>query len=416
MKFFDISGTNNDSFSIGLGDNKIELISTNGKLYLKNFNSSNPIDVASKEPGFLEIVEWIPGIELSINNIVTFEGSIYLVKVSHLTGLNFDVDYFNFIFSYDKLVKVSANNGNIYQIIKTQGNDIYFFGTNSGTQTVIFPNCLLEGEGKKLTIYNFSNCLLDIYLFDGTTSFSSINENQVKTYLLIDNNSENGTWKETSYWQLEEREVNEARIDVSNAFNIGDIIGHNGTNFIKVNSYSPYSPLGIVRDCNNSYFIVVFYGYINLIDYIGSAPFPFILGKEYYLSEVTPGLWSNTYAGIRQPVMIAFSTTEAIVNFKSKKEEVFENITLTNNQSIFRNISNGIYKLYETNNPRNYTTIVYKNGSYGNLYNSVFSPNLFFDIQSNPGTINIYDDGNLNIENKTGVTITLTLITLKGQW
>ena len=46
----------------------------------------------------------------------------------------------------------------------------------------------------------------------------------------------------------------------------------------------------------------------------------------------------------------------------------------------------------------------------------MFSPNLFFDIQGNSGTINIYDDGNLNIENKTGVTITLTLITLKGQW
>ena len=416
MNFFDISGTNQNSFSIGLGDNKIELISKNGKLYLKNFDSSNPIDIASKEPGFLEIVSWSSGIQLAINNVVTYLGSVYLVKVSHTTGLSFDVDYFEFILSYDKLVKVTANNGNIYQIIKTQGNDIYFFGSNSGTQTIIFPNCLLEGLGKKLTIYNFSNCLLEIFLFDGTTYFSSINENQVKTYLLSDKSSEIGNWNEIAYWQLEEREINEVRINISNAFNIGDILGHDGTNFVKIDSYSSYSPLGIIRDCNNSYFVLVFYGYINLIDYIGTSPFPFVLGKEYYLSEITPGIWSDTYTGIKQPVMIAFSTTEAIVNFKSKKEEIFENITLTNNQSIFRNISNGIYKLYETNNPRNYTTIVYKNGSYRNLYNSVFSPNLFFDIQGNSGTINIYDDGNLNIENKTGVTITLTLITLKGQW
>ena len=416
MNFFDITGTNRDSFSIGLGENKIELISNNGKLYLKNFNSSNPIEIASREPSFLEIVSWSTGIQLTANNLIIYLGSIYLVKTSHVTGLSFDVDYFEFILSYDKLVKVTANNGNIYQIIKTQGNDIYFFGTNSGTQTIIFPNCLLEGLGKKLTIYNFSNCLLEIFLFDGTTYFSSINENQVKTYLLTDKNEENGEWSEIAYWQLEEREINEVRINISNAFNVGDIIGHNGTNFIKVDSYSPYFPLGIVRDCNNFYFIIVFYGYINLINYTGTSSFPFTLGKEYYLSENSPGNWNEIYAAIKQPVMIAFSTTEAIVNFKSKKEENYENITLTDNQFIFRNISNGIYKLYETDNPNNYTTIVYKNGVYINLYNSLLSSNLFFNIQGNSGTINIYDDGNLNIENKTGGTITLTLITLKGQW
>jgi len=106
MNFFDISGTNQNSFSIGLGDNKIELISKNGKLYLKNFDLSNPIDIASKEPGFLEIVSWSSGIQLAINNVVTYLGSVYLVKVSHTTGLSFDIDYFEFILSYDKLVKV----------------------------------------------------------------------------------------------------------------------------------------------------------------------------------------------------------------------------------------------------------------------------------------------------------------------
>lgn len=37
MKYLDIDGTNKDSFSIGLGSNKVELLTIDGKLYFRNF-------------------------------------------------------------------------------------------------------------------------------------------------------------------------------------------------------------------------------------------------------------------------------------------------------------------------------------------------------------------------------------------
>lgn len=416
MNFFDISGTNRSSFSIGLGENKVELFSKNGKLFIRNFDSSIiDISTISELTNNFEIKEWQANTQMNKNNLIIYNNSLFICNTTHLSTTVFNDSFFTHIISYNALAKIPANNNSVFFILKNHGNDFYFYGSNTGIHSIIFPNCLFENIGKHIRIYNFSNCTLNIYLNDQTTYFSSVNLNQTKEYLLISNLTSNGEWKEVDYFQLEEKEINEVKIEETNNFSIGDILSHDGSNWILASIDSNFSPIGIIRDRTNDYFVLVFYGYLNLVNYLGSNPFPFIIGKEYYLS--TNGNWTTTFNKLKQPVFTAFSSTEVIVNFKSSEKKFSFNIEILNNQIFSENISFGIYKIYYTNNPEKNCMVYYSNNNVI-LKNSLPANNIFFNLEGTLNKINIFKNlsNNFCIENKTGNTINLTIIAISGEF
>lgn len=421
MKYFDINGIYGDSFSIGTGNNKTELKAVDGKLYLKNYSSSNIKDLEqSLILAQASVPEWTQNTQYYKDSLIYYNDIIFLCLTDHISSSVFDENKFIFIISFSGLVKINALNGNNFQIQKIHGENIYFYGTNTGIQNVYFTDCLYENISKKLNILNFSNCKINLYAFDQTTQIGSVNENQVREFILIDNSDSNGIWKDIDYFQLEEREINETRIEISNSFSIGDVIGHDGINWIKLNANSIYAPLGIVRDCSNSFFIIVFYGYINLTAYSGTSNFPFIKGKEYYLSETVNGNWTDSVNRIKLPVLTAFSNTEAMVNIKTKENLSFQENNLNNNDIIILNtFVSGIYLIQIKNNPKYNTILQWNQNSYLILKNNFDSMNLFTDSKDTAGTVNIYENSltfELEIQNKTGSSLQIIITPLKGIW
>ena len=101
-------------------------------------------------------------------------------------------------------------------------------------------------------------------------------------------------------------------------FVIGDVIGHNGSFYLKVDSdiANSVEPLGIVSEVNGDEFVVVYSGYIDTTSIVDEGSLMLSDGTLYYLSEIEGKITSNEPIEdglVSKPVLVTIDGNRGIV-------------------------------------------------------------------------------------------------------
>jgi hypothetical protein len=186
VKYFELDGTNKDSFSIGLGANKVELISVNGELYFRNFKDlTRPVGSGTSGSGISGSSvpkTYAAAQSYDAGELITYNETLWRINATITTAAN---SSFNAILNY---VDMIADYSNILQnridsnITLTKADHIFLLlyddsnPSITGGGTIRLPISASIKKGYQITIQNDSNRYSsnilnsDKFIVDGTQS------------------------------------------------------------------------------------------------------------------------------------------------------------------------------------------------------------------------------------------------------
>lgn len=289
MKLLDIFGTNRDTFTLGLGTNKIEFRSIEGELYFRNYGGGYE-KVASG--GLRDSViprEWTTETTYFANEFIIYDGALWQVQSEHVSTVNF-ADNLN------KVLKVSdLNNFAIYDIVasgngqlaESANSFIYVRGTGSN-YSIIMPSALSMDPGTQFLIQNSSTTdSILVKNFTGT-QIGEVDPERGLLVTLLDNSNTAGIWGTFGYGGAPDGLV--VRVQLSpGSLSIGDVVQLNSLGLWEladtgVNANAIRS-LGLIIRTSSGFFDVLLAGEFNL----ENTPYTIIPGTDYYLSATTAG-------------------------------------------------------------------------------------------------------------------------------
>lgn len=184
MKGLNISGTNSDSFSIGHGDNRIELKTIDGELYFRNINSPYRRVLGSNASTVLSPLEWNPNTEYLKGNLFYKNQALWSVLQDFTSNEDFLAQGFAYRrvidFVGQTIIDIDLNSTHLLNILHS--NLIVIIGQKPGEAKINLPSKNMLSTGIEYIIYNTST--VNIKIYDSNSNFiNTILPNYKYTYI-----------------------------------------------------------------------------------------------------------------------------------------------------------------------------------------------------------------------------------------
>lgn len=347
-------GTNNNRWAIG--NDLVELRNINNELYfrLPNGTFSKVISESQFNSLSRSLRYWQSNTFFAANELIIYNGIIYVCNNDHTSGMTFESDTSNFTFVsvFEGFLLVTPTNLGSTVLDKTSGTLIYVDSApGSGTYKFVLPNATTIQLGHKFKIINASTTYnLDIYYNDGITKLISIPPGITREVFYIKPNLTNGIFT-TSDTPLSGTTVVE---QVAHGFSFGQLIYIEDTTGIwKLATAADENKTcdAIVSAIYSAdSFQATFNGYVN-----GNFPLPIILGRQYFLSDATPGEYVDVEPlYISQPIFKVITTNQILFRSDRPSENIVNGVEFTLNpgQSISLGPDSAQYIIYLRSDPR----------------------------------------------------------------
>lgn len=410
MKLLDVFGTNSETFSIGLGEKKVEFRSIDGIFYFRNFGSGWQKASSETLKDSVKMRTWSAGIFLSEGEIFLYNDSIWESQIV-IESLDFLIDSRNFIKIADlsnfTRIDVSLNSNNYLSV--ENSDTIYINGLTTTAKTIILPDARTLNIGRKFLFLNESTNDINIYK-KGSSLYDSIKTKESISFVLTDNTTENGSWSKINFGGGN-NSSNELVITLNlsqygdvNPFLLGDIVYYNILTLKWEKAYVGDFDLNIIGFISNSTSNIItikFFGEINFTDPLKYNNQTIIPGTVYYLTDISGDagkvLPSPTLKNPKK-IFIAITTTKILLldlgqSDQKNNNEILINLTLSD---------------YGGTNPFSVGNIIYYNQStskWEKAYSSSIDiGSVGFVIYSDTNSIKICFQGTVELKTPLSVT------------
>ena len=329
MKLLDVFGTNSESFSIGLGEKKIDFRTFDGVFYFRNFGGGWQKASSELLKDSVRMRTWGPGLTLAEGEIFLYNESIWESKITFET-INFLQDSVNLIKVVD-LSNFTKLNSNVspHYLVTEDSDTIYIEGQSGVDVNVFLPDSTTLHVGRKFLFINESNAKVNIFKKE-TNQYDSINSGESISLILSLNDTIPGTWSKINFGGsvISSNEISDNQLTVNlnlsqyggvNPFLLGDIVFYNVSNSKWEKAYIgnfDLNILGIVSDKTSNKIYVKFFGEVEFSEPLTYNNVTIVPGTLYYLTDLE--LIAGKVSSIPSPkepkkIFIAISTTKILI-------------------------------------------------------------------------------------------------------
>lgn len=165
-----LAGTSSDNYSIGEGNNQVDIATIQGRVYIRQFGQGYRQVAFADQVGALSIQQWAPSTQFTVDEVIIYNGTLYLTTVTHTSGVSFDPTKFDLLAAYDGFTAISGANGITVNLTPAQGQFVWITGGGApGSMTIVLPDATLLKLGHSLKLQNDSVHSIVIKDFSGTT-------------------------------------------------------------------------------------------------------------------------------------------------------------------------------------------------------------------------------------------------------
>jgi hypothetical protein len=372
LKLLDVLGTTSETFSVGLGENKIEFRTINGILHFRNFGSGWERASSASVRESLRAREYTPGSVVAEKELFYYNGALWYAETTFTAS--------SFLLDTDKIIKVGDLNNftslNVAQYVSTpigltasSSNNIHFYGSTVEVSSidVVLPNATFLHPGRSFEISNSSEITIRIIRNGQTSPIITIGAAQKASLLLIANANNGGDWYTFNYSSggggggggssSVDATLNLDLYGGGNPFALGQIVTYNPLSSppkweLATSLNRNLGIVGIVTRVQSTIIEVTFAGEISILSGLTN-------GTKYYLSDTIPGGYTSSPGVYNIPLFIANSTSSAIL-LAGDDEDRFNRrvfVTLTPNQTYTLSVANRniVYEGYVLNDGRHIT-------------------------------------------------------------
>jgi hypothetical protein len=372
LKLLDVLGTTSETFSVGLGENKIEFRTINGILHFRNFGSGWERASSASVRESLRAREYTPGSVVAEKELFYYNGALWYAETTFTAS--------SFLLDTDKIIKVGDLNNftslNVAQYISTpigltasSSNNIHFYGSTVAVSSidVVLPNATFLHPGRSFEISNSSEITIRIIRNGQTSPIITIGAAQKASLLLIANANNGGDWYTFNYSSggggggggssSVDATLNLDLYGGGNPFALGQIVTYNPLSSppkweLATSLNTNLNIVGIITRVQSTIIEITFAGEISILSGLTN-------GTKYYLSDTIPGNYTSSPGVYNVPLFIANSTSSAIL-LAGDDEDRFNRrvfVTLTPNQTYTLSIANRniVYEGYVLNDGRHIT-------------------------------------------------------------
>lgn len=171
MKTLSITGTDQDTFSIGVGDNKFSFRVIEGIGYFRNAAGAWQQLASVSQTESVSVAEWNALTFYVTGQLLTYQNSLLRVKQTHTSGsiINNETANLEKIADFDKLLTLNVDTDSFpYGVLFVDARNILVEGTNTGTIQINLPNTTNISPGHEYVIYNRSNSSVTVANNSGT--------------------------------------------------------------------------------------------------------------------------------------------------------------------------------------------------------------------------------------------------------
>lgn len=355
MKLLDVLGTTSETFSVGLGENKIEFRTINGILHFRNFGSGWERASSASVRESLRAREYTPGSVIAEKELFYYSGALWYAETTFTAS--------SFLLDTDKIIKVGDLNNftslNVAQYANTpigltanSSNNIHFYGSTTIVSSidVVLPNATFLHPGRSFEISNSSEITIRIIKNGQTNPIITIAAAQKASLLLIANANNGGDWYTFNYSSggggggggssSVDVTLNLDLYGGNNPFALGQIVTYNSLSSppkweLATSLNRNIGIVGIVTRVQSTIIEITFAGEISILSGLTN-------GTKYYLSDTVPGGYTSSAGLYNIPVFIANSTSSAIL-LDGDNEDRFNRrvfVTLNPNATYTLNVAN----------------------------------------------------------------------------
>lgn len=320
MKLLDIFGTSSDSFSIGLGENKVEFKVINGELHFRNFGTGYQKASSESLKESLRVRDYNTENTIGENELLQYNGALWYSKQTFIsTSWEQDLRYLVKISDLTNFLSFSVSNIAASSLTLTSNisKNINIFGSTTlfASLSIYLPNATLLEIGREIIINNSSEINLEIHRYGTTTPIVILKPRERVSVILLSNILEMGEWTEFNFSSssgggggssLIEAILNlEQYPNEQNPFSIGDIATYNPDIIAAKwdkglsNNFNA-EVLGVIASLSGRAITIQTSGLVS--GFTG-----LISGKKYYLSPTIPGTLTDDPGIFNIPILIANS-------------------------------------------------------------------------------------------------------------
>jgi len=315
-----LSGTNKDFFSIGIGKNKIELRSIDGVLYFRNYGSGWRKFASVEQLSGTIIKEWPQDEYLEEGEIIRYGNTLWYVNASHTSGSTFEenVENCSKLEAFNKLTKIDTVLTSSPTDLDVTASEIIYFHNQSGSGDfeIKLPTCDRIKIGTTYLLINDSTKAIKVLKSDGVSLVALIQPAEAKRIVyfedLIENSINIGEWTILNFGgssaggggsviSIPKGSVN---------FDEGEAAFFNATSGEwekAIADGTDKEGIGIISKVNANNYDISLSGEINLPS-ANLTP-----GEIYFVSDTTPGLLTVDEGIVSNPLMLAISSTQGVI-------------------------------------------------------------------------------------------------------
>ena len=184
-KLINSTGTNQESFSLGVGNDKVELRTIDGVLYFRNIGTAWQQVASTGAISSVTINEWAPSTQYFEGQLIRYQGSLFAVANSHQSSSTIETDslFLNKVTDFDSLLTIDVDTeSSPRQLTFFDSETVVCEGTASGSFIVRLPPLANVDPGQTFRIYN--RCNKTITVADSTgTGVQSLAVGEVSAYV-----------------------------------------------------------------------------------------------------------------------------------------------------------------------------------------------------------------------------------------
>lgn len=319
MKLLDIFGTSSNSFSIGLGEDKIEFRSINGELHFRNFGTGYQKASSESLKEALRVRDYNSETTIGENELIQYNGALWYSKQTFIsTTWEQDTKYLVKIADLSNFILFNVNNltSGSLALSSEFSKNINIVGSAAiQSLSIYLPNALTLENGREFIINNSSEIGLEIHRFGTNTPILVIKPNERASIILLSNISTSGEWSIFNFSSaggggggsgLIETTLNlDQYPNQQNPFAIGDVVVYNPDTIAAkwdkgISNNFNAEIVGIVSALSGKIITIQISGGVAGLSNL-------ISGKKYYLSPTSPGTLTEDAGIFNIPILIANS-------------------------------------------------------------------------------------------------------------
>lgn len=341
MKLLDVLGTSSETFSVGLGEKKVELRTVDGVLHFRNFGGGWEEASSASVKESLRPRSYVPGLALAEKELFVHSGSLWYTEVPFTAS--------SFLLDASKVTKVVDLNNftslNVAQYVNVNAalsaetsDQVYVYGSTSGASFIrlFLPPANTLQVGRHYDLINTSEVSVQVYRSGDNSPTLVLQQGQKAFFFLTTNTTATGVWYTFNYSSGGGgggggSSAIVVALDLGqyggvNPFGLGNVVTYNVNasprKWEKATSTNyNLGPVGVVTTVASLSITVTFLGEVDTFSDL-------TVGSTYYLSDVVPGAYTDSPGTYNVPVFVATAQTKGVLLSASDSDVRFNKRTL----------------------------------------------------------------------------------------